>query len=672
MTMKHILYMTFLLPLFLVSCSDDTSETNPEGAGLITINPTIVGESNTRLDNDVIAGADGHNAFLEGDKVVLTKIVRTANPLNSFTYENVPFTRNGNNGWELDASYTKTLYWTDVNEHTIIGYSKATGTNFTLGTGTTYNGLLAADQSTADKMKTEDVLLSYSTAIKADPKTSGAAADLDFYHGLSKVSVEVALSGFASKNASTNTRTVLNSISVDSQPLDYTWAQDGYAVNATTGAGTGTNSNKEVTLWYALSSGTDNNKLFYAYGIVVPGTRDLTVSMKVQYPDAMDNSKDVVGTYQAKFTNVEFQPGKRTRLTVAFNHINCFLSTGCTLTEWNSVSSDNTNNPIRYNVFLKSVDMSTVKLATEATSLDDATWLYTNTESKVVDCYGNDGSTDKPYEIRDTKDILSLAKEVTNGRDFKGQFIKLTTDLYLQTSNLTNTLTWPGIGDDTHKFAGTFNGGGKTVYSVLGSPLFNTISAEGKISSLNMKALRCYVSSKLYETSISGSNVGNICNTNEGIIESCNVVGAISGTTSAGGICGTNSGYILGCCHQGKVTGSSGIAGGIVGTNTGTVSACYQGIGAVTATTVGGLVGNNTGTNVTNSYYDKTNASAPTQAIKGTDDTETVKGMAFADMEGNTFVATMNTAVNTWNTANTEKKITGTYQLVLSSLPLIK
>jgi hypothetical protein len=176
----------------------------------------------------------------------------------------------------------------------------------------------------------------------------------------------------------------------------------------------------------------------------------------------------------------------------------------------------------------------------------------------------------------------------------------------------------------------------------------------------------------LYETSISGSNVGNICNTNEGIIESCNVVGAISGTTSAGGICGTNSGYILGCCHQGKVTGSSGIAGGIVGTNTGTVSACYQGIGAVTATTVGGLVGNNTGTNVTNSYYDKTNASAPTQAIKGTDDTETVKGMAFADMEGNTFVATMNTAVNTWNTANTEKKITGTYQLVLSSLPLIK
>jgi hypothetical protein len=126
--------MTLTLAMGLVSTActdDDTTAGETTGTAEFSINPTIAGSgAETRLDAATIYAADGRRAFVEGDQIVLTKIQRTAHPLASFTYTDVPYNRNSNNGWTLDASYSSKLYWTDVNEHTVIGYSKATGATF--------------------------------------------------------------------------------------------------------------------------------------------------------------------------------------------------------------------------------------------------------------------------------------------------------------------------------------------------------------------------------------------------------------------------------------------------------------------------------------------------------------------------------------------------------------
>jgi hypothetical protein len=670
MIMKRLFYLITIASVALLSgcSSEDTSDAIPDGALEFTINPSIAGSATTRLDNDTVVGSDARSSFVEGDKIYLTKLARTNHPVSAFSYPNttyptVSYTRNNANGWNAD-NLSQKLYWTDTNEHTVIGYSLGSSTaSWTADASGVYTGTLSADQTSLASFKAQDVLLSYADTVKASPTTSLAAADIVFHHGLAKVYTKVVLTGFAATVSSTlDIKTSLKSVSLDSQPTSYTWDQKGFQVAAVDGSG----SNTTLNLWNAESQGTNNDKVFLGYGIVVPGKRTFNMLMSVSYPNAQDTLETVTDTYTASFPDITFTAGKRTSLIVTLNHEKGTITTSCTLADWDNVSGkDDYEELLKYGNCLQTVDMTKVKLATAVTSLNDATWLYTD-GTAVKDRYGNEGTEASPYEIRNAFDLLCLADEVNNGRTFEGQYIKMTSDIYLQPSVTGYSLAWPGIGDATHSFAGTFLGKGKNIFSLNGNPLFASLASTAKVNNLTVRTYQ-YGSAV---SSVSAATAGILCGTNNGRIEGCTTMGKVSGTATAGGIVGINAGYIFASYHQGAVSGVT--TGGIAGTNSGTVVACYQGAGALTGTTsLGGVTATNTGT-LSYCYYDATTGAKATAAVPGTADTETEKGLPLTSMEGTTFVTTLNTGISTWNTAHTDNPISTQYLLKLSGLPILK
>lgn len=661
--MKRLSYFAAMAwMIFLSGCSNDsTSEATAEGAIPFGINPTIAGAVASRLDvdgtNSATAGTDARDEFVEKDQITLTKIARTSHPVDLFTYTGLVYNRNSSKGWDA-ADTSKKIYWTDTNEHTIIGYSLAQGTTWASESNGTYTRTLSTDQTDVTKFKSQDALLSYSDAIKASPTTSLAAADIEFYHGLAKVRTEVALSGFAATSTSTDTKTNLTAISITGQPTTMTWSQTDHNIAAIAGNG----ENSTIKLWNALSQGSDNDKLFIGYGLVVAGKRDFNISMTVTYPSPLDETKTLTDTYNASFKDITFIAGKRTTVTINLNHQNGTITAQCTFTDWtdhnpsNDAADDELN---KYGTFLQTVDMANIKLATAVTTVNAATWLYTD-GTTVKDRYGNDGTAASPYEIRNAYDMLALAKEVNNGRTFVNQYVKLSADQYLQPSASATTLSWPGIGDGSNSFAGTFLGDGRVLYSLNGNPLFYSLASTAKVSNLTVRT---------NSGSVNATTAGILCGTNNGRIEGCATIGKVSSGSITGGIAGVNAGTILASYHQGAVNGTS--AGGLIGTNSGTIAACYQGLGAISGTNPGGICSSNTGT-ITSCYYDKTAASAVATAIKGTADTSDVKGMNFTDMEGMTFVNTLNAAITTWNTNNPSNTISAKFMLYMSGLPYIE
>ena len=173
-------------------------------------------------------------------------------------------------------------------------------------------------------------------------------------------------------------------------------------------------------------------------------------------------------------------------------------------------------------------------------------------ESSSIQISGS-GTKEDPYIIKSSQELIDIFKSST---DTKGMYYKLS-DNFNNTTEITEPLTGSG-----NKFAGTFDGNGKTVkVNIINSDqncvgLFG--SNYGQISNINVAGT---ISGRAY--------VGGICGYNEkkGKTINCSNSATVTGNKFVGGICGSNDETITGCSNEGSITAKNGYAGGITGRN---------------------------------------------------------------------------------------------------------
>ena len=71
------------------------------------------------------------------------------------------------------------------------------------------------------------------------------------------------------------------------------------------------------------------------------------------------------------------------------------------------------------------------------------------------------GASYDPYLIKSIADMTQLANDVNSGNSYAGKHFLLTEDLTYTSSD-----TYTVIGNETHKFEGFFDGGGKTIKGI--------------------------------------------------------------------------------------------------------------------------------------------------------------------------------------------------------------
>lgn len=262
------------------------------------------------------------------------------------------------------------------------------------------------------------------------------------------------------------------------------------------------------------------------------------------------------------------------------------------------------------------------------------------------------------YTVNNEKGLKNLAELVNNGA----------TDINITlTGDINLTGEWTPIGNYEKQYTGTFDGNGKTITGLT----FNQSETNnvGLIGSLGENGIVRDV--KLDKVTIkANNNVGGIVGGNRGgSIIGCSVSGDISGARQVGGVVGYfGVGYnvVTACYHEGSVSGSVSV-GGVAGDSAyGSLTACYHAGNVSGSQYVGGVAGYNstTGT-VTACYwsgYDGTGIGTGTAQATKVDDTTVTWQNA---------VDGMNSAIETWNTANPDKTCDWQYELGDEGLPVL-
>ena len=205
--------------------------------------------------------------------------------------------------------------------------------------------------------------------------------------------------------------------------------------------------------------------------------------------------------------------------------------------------------------------------------------------------YTDDGQGN--YTVTSAEGLKNIAELVNNG----DTDINITLDNDIDLSDI----NWTPIGIDyNHRYAGTFDGNGKTITGLTVTTsdqyagLFGCIGSGGTVQNVVLENVQ-----------INGANyVGGVAGWSYGKIENCSVSGSVSGSGSSsdvGGVVGYQmGGSITGCSSSATVKGTQR-AGGMAGaTNSGaSLTGCYA-TGDVTLVSndigtcyAGGVVGNN-------------------------------------------------------------------------------
>ncbi len=477
-----------------------------------------------------------------------------------------------------------------------------------------------------EKLRKEDLLLAYDT----DMQNVDAMAWVHFHHALASVRIRVTITGYSATGTDPDAETMVTGMVLHDQPTMYKWDNQGYqadslksmdqsVLNSFTdwgGAVPRWNQKKEMRLWQPRTHhGTGASRTFSFYGIVAPSNQDeVKMTFDVSYPDPLDPNGtarlEKLYTATLKLDNgrsVEFRPGYCTCINVNLNHKDEKLTVGAEYMSWQMEDSPDDGQLSKNTTFLSYTDRSKITIVgDEKATADDATWLYSvgkdaSNNDIVKDIYGHEGnSATDPYTISTADQLLSFAYEVKNGRDFVHKYVKLDADITLQKEKNDSTITWIGIGDDTHPFNGFFLGSGRFINKLKGEHFFYAVGNNAVIDKVN------------FENVIEVRGCGVVAHQNDGLICGCYLDGDVKETSESaqytGSIVGINNSFIIACAHVGKVEGR-GIIGGLVGFNNGTVMASYH-CGAISAldgsTNVHATVGKRGDKSIMFScYYDK-------------------------------------------------------------------
>lgn len=476
-----------------------------------------------------------------------------------------------------------------------------------------------------DKIMRDDLLLTYDD--KKVAEIGGSVAKLYYHHALAMVRVVVNIQGFSASSEAADSKSVVSDMVLKDMLTLYKWRQQSYGAEALDAAYDTNNINdiyndggkdiivqvnqtKDVHLWIPRPNGTGTGvgKQFTFYGLAVPTkmgvdnasteedkAKNLHFEFSVEYPDPMNPDTMVKKSYKAMMPNsVEFRAGHCTTINISLNHSNEQMTVGAEYMDWQLVETPDQSELKKGSTFMENTLRSSVTIfGDKKATADDATWLYVDpTSRKILDVYGNDGSAAHPFKISTAEQLLSFAYEVkgtdrkaveqvliiappeeytlidANGAfDFTGYYVSLDADITMQKSLEGTDVIWPGIGDNTNKFNGYFNGGFRHINKLYGKAFFNTIGADGIVDHI-------FISDAI---EISGS--GSIAEKNEGIICGSHVEGDIVDNTYVdycGSIVGVNTGVLIACSHIGSITGNANILGALLGKNDGILVTCYN------------------------------------------------------------------------------------------------
>ena len=218
--------------------------------------------------------------------------------------------------------------------------------------------------------------------------------------------------------------------------------------------------------------------------------------------------------------------------------------------------------------------------------------------------YTDDGHGN--YTVTSAEGLKNIAKLVNEEWN-------LSIDITLMSDIDLSGIDWTPIGIDyNHRYAGTFDGNGKTITGLTVTTsdqyagLFGYIDTGGKVKDVTLEDVKI-------ESNHSSGYVGGVAGWSYGTLENCSVSGSVSGSGSSsdvGGVVGYQmGGSITGCSSSATVKGTQR-AGGMAGaTNSGaSLTGCYA-TGDVTLVSndigtcyAGGVVGFNGGGTLTACY----------------------------------------------------------------------
>lgn len=272
--------------LALTGCSEDIEDkvSSTDAVELTGINASIETGVKSRAASDVVYLEDriSRYQFVSGDQMTFTKIQRTQNNINRFTYKDVAFNSNASGAWERDKQtgssveyptvHPERIYWSDATSpHTFVGYSlpkdnsafdwkkrayyyDKDGTQHQFETyygaiGDPLNAEEVIDYNPAEpatetitvsdgkeekpltfgysqKLRDEDLLLTYDDMLTAD----NSVANIKFRHALSSVRIIVNISGFY--GTANDAYSKVSDMILKNQPTLYRWKQQSATVDA--------------------------------------------------------------------------------------------------------------------------------------------------------------------------------------------------------------------------------------------------------------------------------------------------------------------------------------------------------------------------------------------------------------------------------------------------------
>ena len=544
MKTKYILLS--LLVLFTACNADEDIDTPDASLEIKSIAAVIDGSQPLTRSVNATSGI-GRSAFVENDVITFTKIQRTNQPLDEFSYSGIQYSYDGQSWNRQTDGQKEKIYWSDgESSHTFIGYCLPQKYTWTLSDGLYYGQLGTTDFSAGNSaMEAEDVLITYSDTTKAE--TGGLTTKVYFTHALSNVRVVVDIKGYASNISAKDIETKVSDMIIESQPTKFTWNTLGSSLSVPTD----NQITKDLKLWCQKEDGdgSGQNKTFTFYGLTTPNSGDVPFNFTVTSPDPQNVGNVLTNTYKGKFSGVNFKSGMCTTLKISLNHEGEQMTMGVEYSDWNYVATPDLGELRKKSTYMDmSIDNVTVHTKSGLTA-DDATWLYDAGNDVIKDIYGNDGTADKPYRITSAAQMLSFAKEVNNGYDFSGKTIRLDADITMQKSATGTDYSWAGIGtgENSVAFNGTFLGGDRYINRLKGSPLFISLGENAHVE-------------QLYITTIGAVNDGALAGTNAGVIGACKVIDEVE--TTSGVLVGTNNGTVYACYHTGAANGAQ-----LVGTN---------------------------------------------------------------------------------------------------------
>ena len=219
---------------------------------------------------------------------------------------------------------------------------------------------------------------------------------------------------------------------------------------------------------------------------------------------------------------------------------------------------------------------------------------------RLMPALSGDGTSESPYEISNYRELKAFAAIVNGGQT--GACAILTADIVCKNGpdDPWYATDWTPIGNDTHKYTGTFDGDGKSITGLSNTEngaanyqgLFGYVGSGGVVKNVILES--AYITGDETVGGIAGQNDGTVTGV---VLSICSIAGA----SYVGAIAGANIGTIRDCRVESSVSILHSVSyktnrfGGITGYNGGTIAGCLSAaaVGDANVGYVGGIVGTN-------------------------------------------------------------------------------